>query len=69
MRSAIAAFTTVALAVCVALAPSTVTAGFTAWSGDACDGDQGEDVGCAGECGIFTDRHSFRVCLSIVLFS
>ncbi|EJD36671.1 hypothetical protein AURDEDRAFT_174269 [Auricularia subglabra TFB-10046 SS5] len=32
---------------------------FIAWSGDACDGDQGADVACDGSCFPFGGRHSF----------
>ena len=37
------------------------THGFIAWSGDACDGDQGATAACDGSCGDFAGRHSFEV--------
>ncbi|EJD48696.1 hypothetical protein AURDEDRAFT_162151 [Auricularia subglabra TFB-10046 SS5] len=32
---------------------------FIAWSGDHCDGDQGNSVPCDGSCHSFAGRHSF----------
>ena len=32
-----------------------------AWSGDSCNGDEGADVPCSGECISFDGRHSFEV--------
>ena len=45
----------------VVLIATTVHAGFTAWSGDACNGAVGLDVPCNGGCGSFDTRHSFLV--------
>ncbi|EJD45115.1 hypothetical protein AURDEDRAFT_165656 [Auricularia subglabra TFB-10046 SS5] len=39
----------------------TPTNAFIAWSGDARDGAQGDNLPCDGTCFAFSGRHSFRV--------
>ncbi|KAJ7612648.1 hypothetical protein FB45DRAFT_759813 [Roridomyces roridus] len=44
---------------------------FVAFSGDTCNGDEGADVVCNGDCGSFSGRHSFHVLgssASVLLF-
>ena len=55
------AITTLLLMAPIVLAITTANAGFTAWSGDACNGAVGLDVPCTGGCGNFDGRHSFLV--------
>ena len=38
-----------------------VTADIVAFSGDLCDGGQGDNVPCDDKCNDFLGRHSFRV--------
>ncbi|EJD45116.1 hypothetical protein AURDEDRAFT_165657 [Auricularia subglabra TFB-10046 SS5] len=43
-----------------ALLTAVPTNAFIAWSGDACNGDQGDTVSCDGTCFPFGGRHSFK---------
>ena len=45
----------------LAIALTGINADITAFNGDQCDGDEGENVACDDACSGFTDRHSFRV--------
>ncbi|KAJ6583349.1 hypothetical protein DFH09DRAFT_1360064 [Mycena vulgaris] len=41
------------------------TADIIAWSGNNCDGDEGGNAICGGECISFNTRHSFEVVSSV----
>ncbi|KAJ7644875.1 hypothetical protein FB45DRAFT_736239 [Roridomyces roridus] len=60
MRSS-AQFLLSAVTVILALALHVRAQTFTAFSGSACDGDEGSTVPCNGACGDFRNRHSFHV--------
>ena len=47
------------------LAVLSVNADLIAWSGNTCDGDQGNNVPCDGSCHQFGGRHSFEVSLKL----
>ncbi|EJD44790.1 hypothetical protein AURDEDRAFT_166269 [Auricularia subglabra TFB-10046 SS5] len=49
-------FAAIALAALMAAIP---TKAIIAWSGDACNGDEGANVACDGNCIPFGGRHSF----------
>ncbi|KAJ4472227.1 hypothetical protein J3R30DRAFT_1055860 [Lentinula aciculospora] len=56
--------TTVFAAVVLFSSLTNVAADIIAWSGNACDGDEGANVACDGSCHSFVNRHSFEVVAS-----
>ena len=45
----------------LAIALTGINADMVAMDGDLCDGAQGENIDCTGDCGTFSGRHSFAV--------
>ncbi|KAJ6470956.1 hypothetical protein C8R45DRAFT_836621 [Mycena sanguinolenta] len=52
---------TASLIAAVLVSAMAVKGDIIAWSGDACNGDEGNNVPCDGSCRSFDGRHSFEV--------
>ncbi|KAJ6470953.1 hypothetical protein C8R45DRAFT_1014967 [Mycena sanguinolenta] len=52
---------TASLIAAVLFAATVVKGDFVAFSGETCDGDEGNNVPCDGSCHSFDGRHSFEV--------